>query len=102
MGLESSPKSLPRDSVYPSVKWEGEASVLSPKQQDDGVGTGESASHFLAGELGSFALPCKLWSVGKNQMQCTNCAKCKYRFDVIVTKRKGEDGYKVSSSVLGG
>lgn len=66
MGLESSPKSLLGDSVYPSVKWEGEASVLSPQQQDDGAGTGESALYFLAGELRSFALPCKLWSLGKN------------------------------------
>lgn len=34
-------------------------------------------------------------------MKCTNCAKWKYRLNVIVTKMRGDDGCKVSSTVLG-
>lgn len=81
MGLESGPESLLMDSVYPSVKWEGEASALSLRQRDDVSGWAEQGTlplRFLAGEPGRIALPCKLWSVGKNQIKCTNCAKLKY------------------------
>lgn len=60
VGLESSPESLLMDSVYPSVRWEGEASALSLQQQEDLLGCAEQVNlppHFLAGEPGRIALP---------------------------------------------